>query len=75
MAGTDGKFVNREEREHFSRWMQAMAKLDRGREGEEVELERILESFHVRPSTELKESLLQWKVKGWRDVQQWRTQP
>ena len=69
------QYVDREEKEYLRHMVQKMAGLDPAGLESEQRLVEILERFDIVPATELRQALMQWKVKGWEDMFKWRTQP
>ena len=55
--------------------LQKMAGLDPAGLESEQRLVEILERFDILPTTQLRQALMEWKVKGWEDLVKWRAQP
>ena len=69
------QYIDREEKEQLQRAVRHMTGLDPLSAESEQRLVELLERFDIVPTTAVKRSLMEWKVKGWVDVFKWKTQP
>lgn len=66
------EYVNREEREYLQQLLTQLARLDPFTDEAEKQLVEILERFDIVPKAALKKALMDWKIKGWQDIVNWR---
>ena len=69
------QYVNREEADRLAQLLRRLSRLEATEEEAERRLVQLLERFGIVPSGAVKSALMDWKKRGWQDLDTWKVKP